>query len=208
MPPRISLSLRNSKTSWSSSPARPYQFVFIAISMTGCGTIAGVHSDGVNLGHQRRVDELGLRVTAARRSSRGCSLGEQVADVVVLQREQRVEHREPDPPVVGEPAQVHARSPDRPAAASSPRSSACRPRRCAASPRPSRHRSRRSATRPTSGCSGWRRPAAAWIRRAPVPAPSAGLSCVRVGPVVAGRERDLDAVLDAWSACARTSRAP
>ena len=62
---------------------------------------------GVNLGHQGGVDELRRSVQPGIVPVRMIP-GQQVADVVVLLGEDRVEHRQPDPPVVGETAQVHA----------------------------------------------------------------------------------------------------
>ena len=63
--------------------------------------------DRVDLRHQRRVDQLGLAkqllVVPVLVIVR-----EQIADVVVLQREERVEHRQADPPVVAEAGEVHA----------------------------------------------------------------------------------------------------
>ena len=63
--------------------------------------------DGVDLGHERRVDELGFAVQLRIGPSRMFP-DQEVADVVVLARKHRVKHREPNPPVFGESAQVHA----------------------------------------------------------------------------------------------------
>ncbi len=110
--------------------------------------------DRVDLGHQRRVDEarFGVELSVA---PRRVLTRQQIAHVVVLEREERVEHRQPDPPVIGEPAEMHARlwidgqEPGRLqlelAAFAGPHSSSRR-----------RTTSRTPAMRPTSGCSGWR----------------------------------------------------
>ena len=44
MPPSSSLSSMNVEELLSPHPTRPDQFTFIAALMTGCGTMAGVHS--------------------------------------------------------------------------------------------------------------------------------------------------------------------
>ena len=61
--------------------------------------------DGVDLGQQRRVDQLRLREQLVV-GPVGVLRCEQVADVVVLEREERVQHRQADPPVVGEAGEV------------------------------------------------------------------------------------------------------
>ena len=106
--------------------------------------------DGVDLGHQRRVDQLGLAIQLLVVPAR-VLVREQIADVVVLQREQRVEHRQADPPVVGEAGEVHAglgidrqqpgRLDPQLAADAGPQLR-----------RRLRDRTRRSARHPTSGC--------------------------------------------------------
>ena len=107
MPPRSSLSFRNSSVSCLSSPARPDQFTFIARLDDRMRHDGARPLEGVDLGHHRRVDQPSLReelgVGPVRMLRR-----EQIADVVVLIGEERVEHRQTDPPVVGEPAEVQA----------------------------------------------------------------------------------------------------
>ena len=86
-----------------SSPTSPDQFTFIASLMIGCGRIARRPLDGVDLRHHRRVDQLGLAKQLVVGPVR-MLVREQIADVVVLEREERVQHGEADPPVVGEAA--------------------------------------------------------------------------------------------------------
>ena len=61
--------------------------------------------DRMDLRHQRRVDQLGLAIELLVVPFRVLVL-EQIADVVVLLREQGVEHRQADPPVVAEAGEV------------------------------------------------------------------------------------------------------
>ena len=96
--------------------------------------------------------------------------------MVVLEREQRVKHRQADPPVVGEPAEVESGLRiDRQQFGRLELELACQC--CVRSLRSGLVvASRRSASRPTSGCSGSRRPAAASSRQVPDQAPIAALS--------------------------------
>ena len=61
--------------------------------------------DGVDLGHQRRVDQARLVEELVVRPRRVLA-AQPVADRVVLEREQRVQDREAEPPVAGHPGQV------------------------------------------------------------------------------------------------------
>ena len=135
------------------------------LDRSGCGTMAGVHSTVWILAISAELISFAFAKSCSSFQV-GLLVREQIADVVVLEREQRVEHGQPDPPVVGEPGEVdaglgidrqQARRLDAQLAADAG----------AQLGRRLRDRSRRSATRPTSGCSGWRRPAAASTRRAP-----------------------------------------
>jgi hypothetical protein len=77
----------------------PDQLPFIASSMIGWGRIAGVHSTLWILASTAELMSLALAWSPV--GQFGCSFARSQMDFA---REQRVQHREADPPVVGEPA--------------------------------------------------------------------------------------------------------
>ena len=179
MPLMISRSLRRPKARVSRSPCSPHQSPRRAKTVVGWLMMAGVHSTVWILASSAALISASLSNSSSS-DQVGYSAAEAIADRVVLAGEERVQHRQPEPPARLLASALEQRRWDH-AVRAAP---ACRPCRCARSSGAPRC-CHRSARHPTSGSRCWRRWAESRVSR----------------PVGAGRD-----ACARWSSAAKANR--